>query len=56
MDRLIQNNSAKETTTASYRGTRHQYELPYSEVPRSSRFLTLAPLTTAGYQPNTGIS
>ena len=42
MDRLIQSNSANETTTASSRRTRHQYESPYSEVssrlpPRDSR-------------------
>ena len=54
-DRLIQSNSAKETTTASSRGTRHQYESPYSEVPRSFRFLTLAPLTIAGYSPDSEI-
>ena len=49
MDRLIQSNSAKETTMASSRGTWHQYYSPYSEVPGSSRFPTVAPLTTAGY-------
>ena len=53
MDRLIQKNSAKETTTASSRETLHQYESPYSEVPGSSRFPTVAPLTTAGYSPDT---
>ena len=52
MDRLIQSNSAKETTTASSRGFGHQYELPYSEGPGSSRFPTVAPLTTAGYSPD----
>ena len=52
MDRLIQNNSAKETTTASSRGIGHQYESPYSEGPGSSRFPTVAPLTTAGYSPD----
>ena len=49
MDRLIQSNSAKKSTTASSRGIRHQYESPYSEVAGSSRFATVAPLTTAGY-------
>ena len=52
MDRLIQSNSAKETTTVSFRGIRHQYESPYSEVPGSFRFPTVAPLTTAGYSPD----
>ena len=49
MDRLIQSNSAKESTTASFRGFGHQYESPYSEGPRSSKFPAVAPLTTAGY-------
>ena len=49
IDRLIQSNSAKEATTTSSRGTRHQYVSPYSEVPGSSRFPTVAPSTTAGY-------
>ena len=53
MDRLIKSNSASEATTASSRGIRYQYESPYSEVPGSSRFPTLAPLTTAGYRPDT---
>ena len=48
MDRLIQSNSAGESTTASSRKTRHQYESPYSGVPGSSRFPTVAPLTTSG--------
>ena len=52
MDRLIQSNSAKEATTASSRGIWHQYESPYSEAPGSSRFPTVAPLTTAGYSPD----
>ena len=50
VDHMIQSNSAKETTT-----TRHQYESPYSEVPGSSRFPTVAPLATAGYSPDRGI-
>ena len=49
MDRLIHSNSAKETTTASSRVTRHQYESPYNEVPGSSRFPTMTPLSTTGY-------
>ena len=49
MDRLIQSNSAKESTTPSSRGIRHQHESPYNEVPESSQFPTVAPLTTAGY-------
>ena len=52
MDRLIQNNSAKKTTTASSRGIPHRYESPYSEVSGSSRLPTVAPLTTAGYSPD----
>ena len=52
MDRLIQNKSAKESATASSPGTPNQYEWPYSEVPGSSRFPTVAPLTTAGYSPD----
>ena len=54
MDRLIQSNLANETTTVSSRGIPHQYELPYSEVPGSSRVPTVAPLTIAGYSPDTG--
>ena len=45
MDRLIQSNSARETTTARTRDTRHQYESPFSGAPGSSRFPTVAPLT-----------
>ena len=52
MDRLIQSNSTKESTTASSRGFVHQYESPYSEGPGSSKFSTVAPLTTAGYSPD----
>ena len=52
MDRLIQSNSAKESTTASSRGFGHQYESAYSEGPGSSKFPTVAPLTTAGYSPD----
>ena len=49
IDRLIQSNLTKETTTASSRGTRLQHESPYSEAPGCSRFPTVAPVTTAGY-------
>ena len=59
MDRLIQSNSAKEATAATSRGIPHRYESSDSRVPGSSRFLTVAPLTTAGYSPdkhNFGIS
>ena len=49
MDCLIQSNSAKDTTSASFRETRHQYDPLYSGVPGSSRFLTVAPPTTTGY-------
>ena len=52
MDHLIQSNSAKKTTTASFRGIPHRYESPYSEVPESSSFPMVAPLTTAGYSPD----
>ena len=52
MDRLIQCNSATNTTTVSSRKTRHQYELLYSRVPGSSRFPTVAPLITGGYWPD----
>ena len=53
MDRLIQNNLAKEFTTASSRGFGHQYESPYIQGPGSSNFPIVAPLTTAGYSPDT---
>ena len=49
MDCLILSNSARETTTASSRGTRQRYESPFSGVPVSSSFPTVAPLTTTGY-------
>ena len=49
MVRLIQSNSARETTSASTREARYQYESPLSGAPGSSRFPTVAPLTTAGY-------
>ena len=52
MDRLILSNLAKKATTASYRRNTHQNESPYNERSVSSRFPTVAPLTTAGYSPN----
>ena len=55
MDSLIQSKSAKESTTASFRGFGHQYESPYGDEPGSSKFTTVAPLTTAGYSPDTCI-
>ena len=53
MDRLIQSGLNTESTTASNRGLRLQHESPYSEKPGSSRFPTVAPLTTAGYSSDT---
>ena len=52
MDRLIQNNLTTESTTASTRGLGLQHESPYSEGPGSSKFPTVAPLTTARYSPD----
>ena len=52
MDRLIQSNLTTESTTASSQGPRLQHESPYSEGPGSSKFPTVAPLTTAGYSPD----
>ena len=55
MDRLIQGNVTTEYTkytTASTRGLRLQHESPYSEGPGSSKFTTVAPLTTARYSPD----
>ena len=53
MDRLIQNNLTTESTTASSRGPGFQYKSPYRKGPGSSKFPTVAPLTTAGSSPNT---
>ena len=52
MDRLIQSNSTKESMTVGFRGFGHDYESPYSEGPGSSKFPTVAPLTTAAYSPD----
>ena len=51
MDRLIQNNLTTESTTVSIRGLGLQHQSLYSEGPGSSKFPTVAPLTTAGYSP-----
>ena len=53
MNRLIQTDSARETTTASSRETRHEYESPFIGVPESFKFPTVALLTTARYSPDT---
>ena len=45
MDHSIQSNPAQETITVSSGGTRRQYESPYTEVPGSARFPTVATLT-----------
>ena len=55
MDRSIQSNLTIESTTASTRELRLQHESPYNEEPGSSRFPTLAPMTTAGYLPETEV-
>ena len=52
MDSLIQSNLAKESTTASSWGFGHPYESPHNGGPGSSKFPTVAPLTTAGYSPD----
>ena len=51
MDRLIQNNLTTESTTASTRGLGLQHESPYNEGPGSSKFPTVAPLTTRDTRP-----
>ena len=52
MDRLIQSNLTTESTTATSRGPGLQFESPYSEGPGSSKFPTVALLTTAGCSPH----
>ena len=52
MDWLIQGNLTRESMTASTGGLRLQHESAYIEEPGSSRFSTVAPLTTAGYSPD----
>ena len=52
MDSLIQSNSTTKSTAASFRGPIHHHESPHSAGPTSSKFPTVAPLTTAGYLPD----
>ena len=52
MDRLIQSNLTMESTTASTRGLGLQHESLYNERPGSSKFPTIARLTTGGYSPD----
>ena len=52
MDRLIQSNLTTESTAPSSRGPGLQHESPNSEGPGSSKLPTVAPLTTAGYSPD----
>ena len=54
MDRMIQSNSARETTRMSTRETRYQNESPFSGAPGASRFPMVAPLTTSEYSPDIG--
>ena len=53
MDRLIQGNSARDFTTAGTRELRQQSESPFAEAPGTCSFAPVAPLTTAGYSPDT---
>ena len=53
MDRIIQGNPATEFTTGSTRELRLQSESPFTEVPVTSIFPPVAPLTFAGYSPDT---
>ena len=53
MDSLTQGNSAREFTTASTRALQSQLESPFTGAPGTSSFPTVAPLTTAGYSPDT---
>ena len=55
MDRLIPGNSAREFTTASTRELRLQSESFFAEPAGASRFQPIAPLTAAGYSPDTGL-
>ena len=52
MDRLFQSNSAREFTTASTREQRPGSESLFVESPGTSRFPSVAQLTTAGYSPD----
>ena len=53
MDRLIPGNLVREFTTAGTRELRHQSESPFTGATGTSRFPTVAPLTTGGYSPDT---
>ena len=55
MDRIIQGNLTTESTTVSTRGLGLQHESLYSDGPGSFKFPTVAPVTTAGYSPETWI-
>ena len=52
LDRLIQVNSVREFTTANTREPRLQSQSPFTEVPATSRFPPVAPLTIAGFLPD----
>ena len=52
INRIFQSKLTTESTTANTRGLGLQHESPYSEGPGSSKFPTVAPLTTAGYSPD----
>ena len=51
MDRLIQNNSARETTTVSTREIRYQYETLFNGAPGDSRFPTVHHLPPRDTRP-----
>ena len=53
MNKLIQDNWARTYGTASTGGRRFPSEFPLTDNPRASRTLSLAPLVTAGYSPDT---
>ena len=53
MERLIKSYLVKETTRLSTHETKYQHESPFSGAARASRFLTVAPLTTLEYSPDT---
>ena len=52
MHRLIQGNLTTESTAATTRGLGLRHESPYSDRPGSSKFPTVAPVTTSGYWPD----
>ena len=53
MDRIIQGNLAREFTTASTRETRFPSESSLTDGPGNSRTPPIAPMTAAGYSPDT---